>query len=305
MPLGSLPADVPQILINCEMLKNFKFDVELLGDCDEILSQICKKLGPQWDELSYPGSMAEEVLHSTVFSKSSDVTHCDLDSGLDGRQQTCCKQSVLSDITGCCCGGTAIAVKHTEQSGCLSVSDGGNERNAVVALDPQPHHRPTDVLQTACVDDVCDEFQQACDNNEAINGMHSSGTAANADFNCLNEACSQSQNVGRRRRCGDRISALPPGDPVTVCPPCDPLHARHGRVVQPVTCRSLAHSKHHKSRPSRGPARIDFNQRYRENNSCCSHTDYSVEFCGRSSSDKYGNIASRLSGRWLFWFLYL
>lgn len=37
----SLPAHVPQILINREQLENFGFDVELLGDSDLIVNQLC------------------------------------------------------------------------------------------------------------------------------------------------------------------------------------------------------------------------------------------------------------------------
>lgn len=37
----SLPPNVPQILINREQLENFGFDVELLGDSDVIVNQLC------------------------------------------------------------------------------------------------------------------------------------------------------------------------------------------------------------------------------------------------------------------------
>lgn len=38
---SSLPPNVPQILINREQLENFGFDVELLGDSDVIINQLC------------------------------------------------------------------------------------------------------------------------------------------------------------------------------------------------------------------------------------------------------------------------
>ena len=38
---SSLPAHVPQILINRELLDNFGFDVELLGDADVVINQLC------------------------------------------------------------------------------------------------------------------------------------------------------------------------------------------------------------------------------------------------------------------------
>jgi len=45
---SSLPPEVPQILINREPLPHCKFDVELLGDCDSIINQICLMLGEDW-----------------------------------------------------------------------------------------------------------------------------------------------------------------------------------------------------------------------------------------------------------------
>jgi NAD+-dependent protein deacetylase sirtuin 1 len=38
---SSIPADVPQILINREPLPHLSFDCELLGDCDVIVNQLC------------------------------------------------------------------------------------------------------------------------------------------------------------------------------------------------------------------------------------------------------------------------
>jgi NAD-dependent SIR2 family protein deacetylase len=41
-----LPADVPQILINREVVgRPNKFDIELLGDCDTIVAELCRRLG--------------------------------------------------------------------------------------------------------------------------------------------------------------------------------------------------------------------------------------------------------------------
>lgn len=39
--IGALPNHVPQILINREPLRHMVFDVELLGDCDIIVNQLC------------------------------------------------------------------------------------------------------------------------------------------------------------------------------------------------------------------------------------------------------------------------
>jgi NAD-dependent deacetylase sirtuin 1 len=40
---SSIPEDVPQILINREPLNHLTFDVELLGDCDIIVKQLCER----------------------------------------------------------------------------------------------------------------------------------------------------------------------------------------------------------------------------------------------------------------------
>ncbi|VDP70100.1 unnamed protein product [Echinostoma caproni] len=46
---NSIPGHVPQILINREPLSNHDFDVELLGDCDVIVSELCTRLGWELD----------------------------------------------------------------------------------------------------------------------------------------------------------------------------------------------------------------------------------------------------------------
>lgn len=47
-----VPPEVPQVLINREPLRHLTFDVELLGDCDVIISELCQRLGGTWNSLS-------------------------------------------------------------------------------------------------------------------------------------------------------------------------------------------------------------------------------------------------------------
>lgn len=47
----SIPGNVPQILINREPLDHMGFDIELLGDCDHIIQEICFRLGGDWIKL--------------------------------------------------------------------------------------------------------------------------------------------------------------------------------------------------------------------------------------------------------------
>ena len=63
----SLPAHVPQIIINREPLhKQLVFDIELLGNCDDIISELCKRLGAGWDHLAQAGPPAEEICYSSI-----------------------------------------------------------------------------------------------------------------------------------------------------------------------------------------------------------------------------------------------
>ncbi|KAK3738052.1 hypothetical protein QZH41_012930 [Actinostola sp. cb2023] len=54
-PVALIPsridADVPQILINREPLRHMTFDVELLGDCDVIVAELCRRLGGSWTDI--------------------------------------------------------------------------------------------------------------------------------------------------------------------------------------------------------------------------------------------------------------
>lgn len=56
---SSLPPEVPQILINREPLPHCNFDVELLGDCDSIINQICLMLGEGWELPVHAGKLLQ------------------------------------------------------------------------------------------------------------------------------------------------------------------------------------------------------------------------------------------------------
>merc|ERR1719357_1271369 len=56
---SSVSPEVPQILINREPLNHLTPDVELLGDCDGIINQICLKLGQGWEEPVHGPELAE------------------------------------------------------------------------------------------------------------------------------------------------------------------------------------------------------------------------------------------------------
>lgn len=59
--LDSLPQNVPQILINREPLQHLNFDIELLGDCDVIISELCKRLKDGFQVLSDSSPAMTEI----------------------------------------------------------------------------------------------------------------------------------------------------------------------------------------------------------------------------------------------------
>lgn len=57
---SSIPNQVPQILINREQLHHLEFDVELLGDGDVIINQICHRLGEDWKDICFDPEVLKE-----------------------------------------------------------------------------------------------------------------------------------------------------------------------------------------------------------------------------------------------------
>ncbi|NXA36609.1 SIR1 deacetylase, partial [Eudromia elegans] len=58
---SSIPHEVPQILINREPLPHLHFDVELLGDCDVIINELCQRLGSEYTKLCYNPVKLSEI----------------------------------------------------------------------------------------------------------------------------------------------------------------------------------------------------------------------------------------------------
>lgn len=56
----SIAPNIPQILINRERLNNFNFDVELLGDSDTIITQLCNLLSGDYTKLSEGSTLLKE-----------------------------------------------------------------------------------------------------------------------------------------------------------------------------------------------------------------------------------------------------
>ncbi|KAG8036403.1 hypothetical protein G9C98_003725 [Cotesia typhae] len=60
---SSIPSHVPQILINRESLPHLKFDIELLGDGDIIINQLCHLIGDEFEEICWKKEILEETPH--------------------------------------------------------------------------------------------------------------------------------------------------------------------------------------------------------------------------------------------------
>jgi len=69
----SLPSHVPQVLINREPLRHLSFDVELLGDCDVIVNELCHHLGGHFSELCSTSSPAVEITTDDVASPADST----------------------------------------------------------------------------------------------------------------------------------------------------------------------------------------------------------------------------------------
>ncbi|XP_041363489.1 NAD-dependent protein deacetylase sirtuin-1-like isoform X2 [Gigantopelta aegis] len=111
---NSLPADVPQVLINREHLEHMKFDVELLGNCDEIVCELCRRLGHGWEVPGYDAPRLTEIQYcqldllspttvatSPCFSDESGIltsepVPCDLN---DNKTPSCQLNSSAEHIT--------------------------------------------------------------------------------------------------------------------------------------------------------------------------------------------------------------
>uniref|UniRef100_A0A1A7XV09 protein acetyllysine N-acetyltransferase n=1 Tax=Iconisemion striatum TaxID=60296 RepID=A0A1A7XV09_9TELE len=58
---NSVPHEVPQVLINREPLPHLNFDVELLGDCDGIINELCHRLSGDFEQLCFNTLRLNEI----------------------------------------------------------------------------------------------------------------------------------------------------------------------------------------------------------------------------------------------------
>ncbi|XP_064612076.1 NAD-dependent protein deacetylase sirtuin-1-like isoform X2 [Liolophura sinensis] len=114
---NSIPAEIPQVLINREPLRHLNFDVELLGDCDVILGELCHRLGGEWSDLFTDYTRLEEVTKgelSTPTVSDSDNGKVSLASSSDPSQQ-----ASSTSVQSCSTTETNSALNNAEIS-CIS-----------------------------------------------------------------------------------------------------------------------------------------------------------------------------------------
>nr|XP_001334440.4 NAD-dependent protein deacetylase sirtuin-1 isoform X1 [Danio rerio] len=74
---SSIPHDVPQVLINREPLPHLNFDVELLGDCDVIVNELCHRLNGDFQQLCYNSSRLSEITEKPAAPEHTENTSAD------------------------------------------------------------------------------------------------------------------------------------------------------------------------------------------------------------------------------------
>lgn len=135
---SSIPANVPQILINREQLHHLEFDVELLGDSDVIINQICHRLGQDWKDICFSDQVlteCTELLPRTDFEQfeentddvdddeETEITSDDDDKQHNTLLQDVDTQSIKSDTSTDIAVNSAGACSESGFESCTSLSE--------------------------------------------------------------------------------------------------------------------------------------------------------------------------------------
>lgn len=102
----SIPHEVPQVLINREQLPHLNFDVELLGDCDVIVNELCHRLGGDFEQLCYNTVRLTETTEKPprlAEPSPSEALPVSGEGAQEGQKQQHSTDSVIqpSEGTGC------------------------------------------------------------------------------------------------------------------------------------------------------------------------------------------------------------
>lgn len=92
---------MPQILINREPLRHLNFDVELLGDCDIIVNELCHRLGDGWNSMCVKEPLEEvskdQLLTPPPVGPSSPQFRRNM-SNLSNISDTACMRTELESV---------------------------------------------------------------------------------------------------------------------------------------------------------------------------------------------------------------
>lgn len=92
---------MPQILINREPLRHLNFDVELLGDCDVIVNELCHRLGEGWNNMCVKEPLEEvakgQLLTPPPVGPSSPQFRRNM-SNLSNISDTACMRTELESV---------------------------------------------------------------------------------------------------------------------------------------------------------------------------------------------------------------
>ncbi|XP_048862846.1 NAD-dependent protein deacetylase sirtuin-1 [Brienomyrus brachyistius] len=97
---SSIPHEVPQILINREQLPHLSFDVELLGDCDVIINELCHRLGGDYKQLCYNPQRLSEITEKPPRPPDSPVREPEEEAGSLQASDGVAQESYMDVVSG-------------------------------------------------------------------------------------------------------------------------------------------------------------------------------------------------------------
>ncbi|ESO84090.1 hypothetical protein LOTGIDRAFT_108079 [Lottia gigantea] len=188
---NSLPAHVPQILINRERLRHMDFDVELLGDCDVIVNELCKHLGEGWDKLS---------------NNQPVLKHKE-------------KSELCEDSKNMCSNIVSAYSCELRGDNCLSTdSNSSDSQSAVNHKQDTGDSQPTTPDVTPSTNTLDNRNSELCSNQSALRNSNSSETTDNDNIESTDETSNQMrsffqprprQSLAKRLK-NDELLFLPP-----------------------------------------------------------------------------------------------
>lgn len=187
---------MPQVLINREPLPHLNFDVELLGDCDVIVNELCHRLGDDYEQLCYNSSRLNEITEKPAAPLPAPPEPTSAESTSTDTDHAQAVTDTSEDVRIADCQ-TSLSPKKEEEMA-----------SSPAAKQTSPHPESLPETKTDELDSKTDELnpkehspkpaspckKAACDAAEALD--------ATDDTQCAkDEETSDRQRVEMRRRC--------------------------------------------------------------------------------------------------------